>query len=262
MRRWGVVWFACLTGVLMLFALSAARATEPLSMGTGGSLVIDTDGSVRDLTVSPGLTPAIAAIVERSVRSWKFEPILRDGKPIVARTGYSLKLVAAPVDAGYAVRVEDVSFGSPRNIVKLPMGFARDLARLGQNVFVLVALRADKEGKITDAAAIGVQSMDGRPVKHVADYERIVARGVKQWQLDPAHPELGDPDVLSATMVLMVGSGSHDAMSAWRTPTWTDTKPVPWETEKTLKTDGLQEGQLAAVDPRIKLKTDVVGKTL
>jgi len=239
-----------------------AMAAEPLSMQTGGTLVIDTDGSVRDLTVWKGLTPAIAAIVERSVRSWKFEPILRDGKPIVARTGYSLKLVAAPVDAGYAVRVEDVSFGSPRNIVKLPMGFARDLARLGQNVFVLVALRADKEGKITDAAAIGVQSMDGRPVKHVADYERIVARGVKQWQLDPAHPELGDPDVLNATMVLMVGSGSHDAMSAWRTPTWTDTKPVPWETEKTLKTDGLQEGRLAAVDPRVKLKTDVVGKTL
>jgi len=100
--------------------------------------------------VSKGLTPAIAALVERSVRSWKFEPILRDGQAIVARTGYAMKLVATPVEDGFSVRVEDVSFGSPRMVVKQSMAFAPDLARLGQNVWVLVALRAAKDARVID----------------------------------------------------------------------------------------------------------------
>src|SRR4249919_189231 len=169
MRRWGVVWFACLTGVLMLFALSAAMASEPLATTTGGTLVIDVDGSVRDLTQPPDLSPAIAALIERSVRSWKFEPIVRGGKPIRARTGYSLKLVATPTDGGYAVRVEDVSFHSPRAIIRMPMQFVVGLMRLHQNVYVLVAIRGNKQGKVTDAAVLDVQPMDTGSVKRAGD---------------------------------------------------------------------------------------------
>jgi len=260
MKRIAGMLLALLAGIACI--APQAMAAEPLSMQTGGTLVIDTDGSVRDLTVSKGLTPAIAAIVERSVRSWKFEPVLRDGKPIVARTGYALKLVAAPVDAGYAVRVEDVSFGSPRKVVKQSMAFAPDLVRLGQSVFVLVAMRVDRTGKITDATVLDVQSMDGSQVLRKAQYENIVARGVKRWQLEPARPELGDPDVLSGTMVMTVAFDSRVPMAEWRKPDWSGAKPVPWEAEQPLKTDGLKENEFAAVDPRVKLKTDVVGKTL
>jgi len=253
----------------MLFALFAclaciapqAMAAEPLSMGTGGSLVIDTDGSVRDLTVSPGLTPAIAALVEHSVRSWKFEPILRDGNPILARTGYSMKLVATPMEGGFSVRVEKVTFGSPRKLVKQSMAMGADLVHLGQNVWVLVAMRVAKDGKVTDAAVLDVQSMDGNGVTRKGQYESIVSRGVKRWQFEPARTELGDPDVLDGTMVINVGA-SRAGLSEWRAPTWTDRKPVPWQTEQPSQTDDLKEGAFAAVDSRIKLKTDVVGKTL
>jgi hypothetical protein len=259
MKRIAGMLLALLAGIACI--APHAMAAEPLSMQTGGSLVIDTDGSVRDLTVSKGLTPAIAALVERSVRSWKFEPILRDGQAIVARTGYAMKLVATPVEDGFSVRVEDVSFGSPRMVVEQSMAFAPDLARLGQNVWVLVALRAAKDGKVTDAAVIAVESMDGSQVTRKGQIESIVSRGVKRWQFEPARPELGDPDILDGTMAINVAS-SRLPMAEWRAPTWTDRKPVPWETNQPLKTDGLAAGQFAAVDARIKLKTDVVGKTL
>jgi hypothetical protein len=173
-----------------------------------------------------------------------------------------MKLVATPVEGGFSVRVEDVSFGSPRKVVKQSMAFAPDLARMGQSVWVLVALRADKDGKVTNSAVLDVQSMDGSNVERKGQYESIVARGVKRWQLEPARTDLGDPEVLDGTMVINVTVGSRIAMAEWRAPTWTDKKPVPWHTDASLKTDGLAEGQFAAVDSRVKLKTEVVGKVL
>jgi hypothetical protein len=121
------------------------------------------------------------------------------------------------VEGGFSVRVEDVSFGSPRMVVKQSMAFAPDLARLGQNVWVLVALRAAKDGKVTDAAVIAVESMDGSQVTRKGQIESIVSRGVKRWQFEPARPELGDPDILDGTMAINVAS-SRLPMAEWRAP--------------------------------------------
>ena len=52
-----------------------------------GELYIGPEGTVTDLKLrSADLSPEIAAMVDRQVRKWRFEPILVDGRAVNAKT--------------------------------------------------------------------------------------------------------------------------------------------------------------------------------
>jgi len=250
---------AMLLALCACFAF-AAVAEEPSSMSVGGDVVIAADGSVRDCTVNGAPTPALRALVEQSVRKSQFEPIVRDGKPIVARTSYSLKLVATPVGAGYSIRVERIGFYVPRKVLKQPMPHLFT----PQDLDILAAIRVDATGKVVDSAVLAIQTIVGDDA--VLDkklLEKAFRTSLKQWRYEPARTDLGDPGVFSGTIRFTIArSNSEYARSPWRTPTFVDAKPIPWDAARPVDGKALQEGMLASIDDAVKLRTEVVGKPL
>ncbi|MGH8184551.1 MAG: energy transducer TonB [Rhodanobacteraceae bacterium] len=112
---------ACLLLGLALPALAFAKggvgAAEhgvEMSMVVTGTIAVDPDGGVYAWTLDrqEKLPPAVIEVVKAIVPAWKFKPVLVDGKPVLAKTRMSLRIVAQPLDAQHwSVRIAGAAFG-------------------------------------------------------------------------------------------------------------------------------------------------------
>src|SRR5688572_9186279 len=103
-----------LAPVLLLMVAPAFAKDAPAPeyrMQVAGELVVDRDGAVKDYELDAGQAPLIEKLIEKSVAAWKFEPVVVEGKPVVARTRMSMSILAAPAGDDYELRVSDVWFG-------------------------------------------------------------------------------------------------------------------------------------------------------
>ena len=73
----------------------AAQNSTVLEMSADGEIRIAPDGHVTDYKLKSTLSPTIAALVDRNVRSWRFEPIVVDGNPVAAKTALLAEIGAA-----------------------------------------------------------------------------------------------------------------------------------------------------------------------
>lgn len=145
--------------VLMVFAnasaLAAGRTAATYEMVANGEVQIGPDGRVSDYRLKSELVPSVAELVNRSVRRWRFEPILQDGRPVIAKTGLRIRLTAerAADDADkYVVRVAGVELGAPeRSSGGEPPRYPDRAARAGLNAKVMLALRLDQTGRVVEA---------------------------------------------------------------------------------------------------------------
>jgi hypothetical protein len=250
---------------LLLACLSlSALATdgEVRTINVTGAIVLDAQGKVKDVKLDGVETPAISALVERAVRHWTFEPVLRDGVAIEARTGFWLEVRATPVDNGYATRIARVSFRNIRHlVVHTVMMPPSEVLAYGGNAEALAALRADSTGRITDIEVIGLQSPEGRPLtgRQATVYARYVVAMIRKWKFEPADPEAGSDDTVDGLLPISISLRGPRPVTA----PWVDLKPVPWHADKPAPdASQLQPGAIAAVDDRIKLRDQVVGTAL
>src|SRR4051812_34017858 len=92
---------AVLSMSIAAYALAASSTENAMyEMSAVGEVQIAPDGSVSDYRLQSTLSPAIAKLVDGAVRSWHFDPIVVDGKAVVAKTALRLSLKAEPIDAG------------------------------------------------------------------------------------------------------------------------------------------------------------------
>ena len=77
--------FALSLCVLPLLA-GAAAPRPTLHMSAEGEVQIAPDGHVSDYRLNSTLAPALAQMIERHVREWRFVPVEVDGKAVVAKT--------------------------------------------------------------------------------------------------------------------------------------------------------------------------------
>lgn len=55
------------------------------------SLLIDTRGNVVDVDLLRSLNPALDAAAVAAARQWRFEPTLRDGRPVAVRSNFTVR---------------------------------------------------------------------------------------------------------------------------------------------------------------------------
>lgn len=102
---------------LAFFCISPAVAAEApyeATMVVTGTIVVNPDGSVRTYTLDneAQIPPDLVGLIKATVTDWKFEPVLDAGKPVVAETGMSLRLIAHQTDSNHATAaVAGASFG-------------------------------------------------------------------------------------------------------------------------------------------------------
>lgn len=164
--------YGWLLPVFLLFSASALAGKVPAeaSMVITGSVEIAPDGSVTgyQLDKASKLPSGVKSELVRTVPTWKFEPVLVNGKAVSAKSPMSVRLTAKPMDKGhYAINIGAAWFGqydgSDHATISIrqrqPPPYPTALRRRHVEGVVYVAMRINRQGEVDKAA---VQQIDLR----------------------------------------------------------------------------------------------------
>ncbi|MFT4198827.1 MAG: hypothetical protein QM601_13160 [Pseudoxanthomonas sp.] len=261
-----------LTAMLLLgLGWSAAACADELRMAVTGEVGIDPQGNVFAVDIQTVVTPAVHDLLEKTVRQWKFEPVVQDGKAVYAKSLMHLDLLAKKVDSGYQLQVDGVRFcASRRALAMQPSSYPREAARARVMADVLVAVRVDAGGQVVDAVATQVAfPQRGIGPSQAASWSKTFAKAAveaaRNWRYAPADVAAGD--LADATLIVPV-TYRVDAASAstegWRNLPNVISTPIPWlpAAAQSFDATGLRQGEALALQSNIALKTPVVGQAL
>lgn len=257
----------------LLLALSGALAAQErkeLRLDVAGEIGIDPQGAVFDYRIETILPPEMKVLVEKAVRQWTFEPVLREGQPVHAKSKLRLTLAAVPVEKGYQLRVEDIRFFGTRQPLKMvPPRYPMGAMEAGVGADILVAVRIGVDGTVQDAFAaqsrlINAGNSEKRNRKWEKLFEQPTLDAVKDWKFQAA--DLAAGDAAETTLLVPVSfrmEGMPSFEHGWREGPST-AKTIPWLPTERQKYDasGLKEGESIALDSPVRMKASVVGTTL
>lgn len=159
---------------------------DALRRGDQGYVVVEftigTDGSTKDIDVveaEPRNTFDREA--QRAVRGWRFEPALRDGRPVETRLQHTIDFNLTD-EQGSLVPVQEESFVSVNDVnpVRMPQPeYPRDALRRQIEGEVVIAFSVNEAGRPTD-----IEILDAAPR---GTFEREVLRTVEEWRFEPAN---------------------------------------------------------------------------
>ena len=259
-------------------AQAAQQAAAELEMSADGEVQIAVDGHVSDYRITNKLTPELDALIEKSVRGWRFDPVVIDGAAVVAKTALHLVLKAEPRGQPdrYAVKIVDVRFGDPhRDKTGRPPRYPEAAARSGVGAKVMLSVRLDDSGKVVDVLPYQT-NLDHRPSSEVEAlqwrelFEKASIAAAKTWRFDLSETVNGKPIGTNAMVPIVYylrGNGAH----APRPGEWTPylpgpVHPAPWAQAATNPGSdnlaALGDGQALSLDSRFHLKDNVIGKAL
>lgn len=256
---------------LWMLTTSALAQDAGLRLSVEGEIGVDPSGAVFDCRIDTELTPTVRELVERSVRQWKFEPVLRDGKATHAKARLHLTLVAREATEGFRLQVEHVRFSGYRDAVSMkPPRYPKQAAINGVGGDVLVAIRIDATGKVIDAVAV----QTSWPYKKVAAkaaekwgalLETASVEAARNWTFEPADGALheeGDTTLIVPISFRM--NVDRPPREGWHYESAGPTRTIPWlePSRQAFDASGLKDGESLALDYSMKLKTPVVGSVL
>ena len=265
--------FACLA--LLLPALAHAQDDrKPLQLDVAGELAIDTDGTVYQHNITTIVTPEIKALLDKAIDAWRFEPVVRMGQAVPARSSVYLTLTATPVEAGYRLRIERVRFGGSRKMVtgSLRAIYPHEAVRARASAEVQLAVRVDGAGKVLDAVALrsrllGVRAKANVEKQLLDAFERDSVRAIRDAMFNPAdlaHGEPADTTLIMPMMFCVEGACETLGRPGWRLVARDLGRAIPWlpAERQAFDADGLGNGQTLARDGAHKLKQDLAGTSL
>jgi hypothetical protein len=254
-----------------------------------GSLVIDVDGSVDSFQIDTPMIEGLRAGVERAVSSWRFNPVLLDGKPVRASYPMILTLAGTRIGEGYNVKIDNAVFplkkpgetkpgysvDTPSSSIVIrdmhPPMYPTDMMRAGISGTVLVAFRIGADGRVAEASSVQTMLFDLRGRDRVMQqivrqFERVAVSSVKDWTF-VVTAKTGAPAVADMTQYvpiafLMEGVQYDPKPGKWRTvvrdavkrPAW-----LPAEEKTKVGVADLSGGQMLSPDPRLVPTTNVAG---
>ena len=273
-RMVAVVALLALAGVPLRSAW-AEDAAPILEMSADGEILVAPDGSISDYRLRSELAPNVAQLVDKAVHGWRFEPIMVDGVPVVAKTVMHLSLKAEPAGGkgDYRIRIVDVHFGEPRRdgLGMRPPHYPKEAVRAHLGAKVLLAVQIDDSGKVVDAQPYQT-SLDARTGSD-ADAERwrkmfelASVTAAKAWHYDLSETIDGKPAKASALVPVVFSIGASPQQGKWKVYVPGPLHMVPWMGDKRIADGGdlssLSEDRALPLDSHFRLKDDVVGKTL
>lgn len=267
-----------LLALILSLSTMAAVATTPankpeLELGVTGDIEIDRDGSVRDYRVTSELAPALQRVVEKHVRTWAFEPIEVDGRPVIAKTAVRLQLSAEPTDDDYRLLVEHVSFGEARSAQTTRPRYPRDAVRARVGARVLLQVRIDAQGNVvaahpyqTSLDAAGLTDAKARKWREV--FERVSLDAVASWKYAPS--EVVDGQSVEQTAMIPIafeiseGPRLRSSEGRWKAYAPGPITPAPWidADAAVTDTDAIADGETRSLSSRFRLKDDIAGAVL
>jgi len=174
-----------------------ARQQAESSLRVSGSLVVGPDGKVASHELDPEapLTPALKAFVDDSIRGWRFQPVLVDGKAVRAKVPMSLRLVARRADDGkFSVAIASTYFGSTedvpptdrlRSMRLTPPRFPSGALAMGGKGVVYLVVQVGRDGKVVNVDAeqvnLRVAGTDGQMAEVRKQFSDAAVRVARGW---------------------------------------------------------------------------------
>lgn len=198
---------------------AVAQGEAVITMRLDGEITVDTLGRVHEYRIDTEMTPGVKALVDKVVPSWRFEPVVVDGKAITAASPMRLVIAAVKQEDGYRIRLDNVIFrpNTKEDYEKVRQSpVARDDVRIkaeklrppvypatfmsaGVEAIVMLNVRVNEDGSVADvfAAQSSLLNVKGRQ----RDLERArvaleenAANTARQWRF---HVEVLDRSKLS-----------------------------------------------------------------
>jgi hypothetical protein len=270
---------AAFVALIVSFApwAAASQAAPELEMSADGEIQVARDGSVSDYRLESALPPAVAALVDRDVRRWLFEPVVVDGEAVVAKSAMHLALRAEPVDGTdqYRVRIANIYFGAPRhNDSTRPPRYPHAAVAAHLGARVLLAVRFDETGKVVDAApyqtSLDARTRSEKEAEHWRKlFEQASVAAARQWRYDPSETINGKP--IGARAIVPIVYSLRDLGSAPQPGKWKAYVPgpvydVPWlDSQHVADSQGLADlpdDVSLPVDSHLHLRGNVIGSLL
>lgn len=193
-------------GALLALATMVVQASSindvESSAIVNGSIVLAQDGTVQAAVVD---TPEkygqpIADLVHKAALQWRFQPVLRDGAPVVAKSSMHVRVVLSRTpDGNYSARIKGATFGDSKvgstDTVrgaeinkKIPPKYPEAAIRGRVQGTVYLALRVDRSGRVVDAVAEQVNLRNNGPDRVVRKFREVLAESAlkvaRQWRYE------------------------------------------------------------------------------
>jgi outer membrane biosynthesis protein TonB len=284
---------------LMMVSAVCGAAEHPalppgslMTMRIDGELTIDTAGKVAAYDIATPLEPAVKQAVDRAVATWRFSPVIADDRPAQARAGMRITLAARPVEAGYAISVDNVTFrdpaGTPEKMLAkreknasissasmTPPSYPVGIYRSGITGQVLLYIRVSPEGKAEDVVAFQSTLFNSSGTeKSLAlarkQLEEASVRAARNWRFK-VHSEVPANDLTPRDLTVTVPiqyrfDPDPDAPGEWRIEARGARAIVPWLVgEAGVRYAGVSDLDANNVQPLsdgFKFVEDPVGKAL
>ena len=255
MKRWLLGTVGCLlAGTALAGGPRAVREQVEASMVVTGSIGVTPQGTVLAYTIDhpEKLPPLIVDLIGKDLPRWTFQPVLLDGKPVSAKAGMSLRLVARSAgDGKFQIGVRSAWFGDPGQGIKKdrmdPPRYPIQAVRGRVEGTVYLALRVDREGKVADAAAeqVNLRVIAGdNEMKHWRDlFAKATVEAAKAWTFTPAeasdHALYRDVKVPVAYGLSAGPIARRPVYGQWETYVPGPLEPVPWSDADRMLTGGV-----------------------
>ena len=278
MKRW-------LPGLLCMVLSGAALAAGPgaaskrvqASMLVTGTIEVAPDGSVAQYALDhPNELPsAVKGLLAKAIPIWKFEPIVVDGKPAIAKAAMSLRIVAKPLDDGnYSITVAATHFGDRnddhaiKSVQRRPPVYPPEAIREHVTGTVYLALRVDAAGKVADAAAEQVNLGEiGSEVQMKQWRDRLASVSVataSRWTFSPATDAASPYRVVRVPVTFNLrinGYSTRVGYGQWNVYVPGPVQLIPWLDNKLMSggADALPDGDIDQVGHDLRLLTPIKG---
>lgn len=248
-------------GALLTLTAAAAYAGTTKNLESSavvdGTIVLAKDGAVQLATVEhpEKYGQPIADLVRKAALTWRFDPVLRDGQPVIAKASMHVRVILTKnADGNFTARIKGATFGgnnadTPDNLYsenqktigpRYPMAAIK--ARVQGTVYL--ALHIDREGHVTDAVAEQVNLENTGADGVLQKYRQLMAKAsleaVRRWTYRvPTTGQLAGQDswTLHVPIVYTLNVyGAAPVERVWRTYVPGPYTPAPWVDKPSMAT--------------------------
>lgn len=259
--------FAAFLAMTAMVAQASSRDDLESSTVVKGTIVLATDGKVLTAIVDDEASygKPIADMVRKTALQWRFQPVMRDGRPVVAKASMHVRVVLRKTSDGvYSARVKGATFGdddkNSTDTLHIAEGnkniqprYPKAAVRGRVQGTVYLSLRVDHDGHVVEAIAEQVNLDNVGPNGVLRQYREILAdaalKAARKWSyVTPTTGKLSRQDSWTAHVPVsfnLVEFGKAPSQSVWRTYVPGPYTPPPWVDRPDMDAaDALADGTL------------------
>lgn len=211
-----------------------------------GQIVISAEGVVKSVDLTDLNNDGLKKYLISKISAWEFYPLLLNGQPLEAKTGFTFDLITAfdaqnklegfafldinvePTELERTIRKQSGARGK-----RSPPLFPANALRQGVEARVVVAVEIMPEGRVAKAGVYELALLSaGHRVNSQAErfalnnFGSSAVRGIESWQWMPW--ELQANNCLRGCVRLITVDYEISQGNAWRTYAKIDTAPLSW----------------------------------